>query len=350
MNNKIIGSIALAGLSLFALPATAGVVTQYTGFDNFNGTCPSATQANLDAYMEDWGDAIAFRLKKPVSEVDADDACLFNRNLQALLYNEDGTPRNANSGAPDGVPYTPDQVGTVVISTTRGTTSTVAGDLNGDAYGSMLLDANNLGLPEIKVLADAALGQRLTVNGFAATEYLWTGDDGTRLEYDINFDFFASDNQLCIDQGPCIYDSAFTLWAGVSTDMVFDAQFAIGNVSSPGNVITRDAFQFGKTDLGRPSGLIEGVLSLAFDVNNGDQFFLWAGVQALALDGGFLNAANTVTTDLRLEGLTSEASREIFAEALRPAPPTPVNAPATLPLLLGGSMLLLLRRRQRNAL
>jgi len=83
-------------------------------------------------------------------------------------------------------------------------------------------------------------------------------------------------------------------------------------------------------------------------VNNGDRFFLWTGAQAFAINGGFLNAANTITTDLRLQGDDEgTATQELFARALQPAPPTPVNAPATLALFSLGLAALGYSRRKK---
>jgi hypothetical protein len=337
-------------------PATAGVITQYTGFDNFAGTCPGASSPT---YLNDWGPAVAYletALQGPtsVSDLTFDSLCLFNRNRQAQFYNPDGTLTTAglDNGFPDlGVPYNPQDVGTLSIDTTSGTSSTISGDLTGKAYGSMILDSANLGLPEIKLLANADQGDRLSVNGFAATEFLWTG--GTELlSFDINFDFYGSNNQLCVvNGGPCMLDSALYINAGVSIDMIFDVnQAAISNILQP--AITQDSYIYEWTDLGRAGSTaqnpIQGSLSLNFEVNNGDQFFLWAGAQAFAIDGGFLNAANTITTDLRLAGDDNgTASQELFARALQPAPPTPVNAPATLALFGLGLAALGYSRRKK---
>jgi hypothetical protein len=318
-------------------PATASVVTQYTGFDNFAGTCPGAT-ASPSQYLNDWGDAASYQTGIAKTELTFDELCLFNRNRQERFYAPDGTltAEGESFGFPDtGVAYGPGEVGTLSIDTTNGASSTISGDLSGNAYGGMILDPANLGLPEIKVLASADTGDRLSVNGFAATEYLWTGETET-LNFDINFDFFGSNNQICVGGNPCILDSAFVVYAGVSIDMVFDeGGFAINNVLQP--AVTSDTYATTFGDLGRADSSetnpIEGSLSLSFDVNNGDQFFLWAGTQAFAINGGFLNAANTITTDLRLAGdVDGTASRELFATALQPAQPTTVPAPATLAL------------------
>lgn len=333
--------------------AYAGVVTQFTGFDNFDGTCPGA---NSPTFLQDWGRAIvALRGLEDVSKVTYDDACVFNRNQQARFYNFDGTAKDG-SDRPSGVPFSAEDVGTVDISTSRGTTSTVEGDLAGPAYGAMTLDETNLGLPEIKVFADAAAGQRLTVNGFAATEYLWSGET-EELSFFVDFDFFGSNEQRCLvdaigDTTGCILDSGFNLWAGVSTDMPLDKGFAIQNVGD-GNVIAQEEFLYLPNDLGRDVGTADdpilGTLELLFTVNDGDRFFLWAGAQAFAIDGGFLDAANTITTDLRLTAdntTDGSASRELFSTALQPAPPTAVDAPLPLHLLLGSAALLLLSRRK----
>tara|TARA_R110000772_G_scaffold58539_4_gene132552 strand:+ start:27751 stop:28812 length:1062 start_codon:yes stop_codon:yes gene_type:complete len=344
--------ITLSLACLTALPAKAGPITQYTGFDNFNGTCPGARSAS---YLDDWGPAIAaLNQFSDVSEVTYDDACRFNRNQQARFYEPDTGSLKAefaDFGWPSGVAFTESEVGTLDIDTQRGTTSSIAGDIAGPAFGSMTLDDSNLGLPEVKLRAQAAADQRLTVNGFAATEFLWTGET-TDLNFFINFDFFGSNEQRCLSSAPigsssCTLNSAFALWAGVSTDMPLDGIYATSNIST-GTVITETSFFYDAGDLDRLAGTeaspIEGVLDLTFSVSNGDRFFLWAGAQAFAIDGGFLDAANTVTTDLRLFGdAEGTLSRETFAVALQAAPPTAVSAPATLLLLLAGLAALMLR-------
>jgi hypothetical protein len=337
-------------------PATAGVITQYTGFDNFAGTCPGASSPT---YLADWGPAVAHLETiiegRPVEVADLtyDSLCLFNRNRQARFYNPDGTltDQGSSNGFPPGVAYNPEDIGTLSIDSSTGTSSTISGDLDGKAYGSMILDPANLGLPEIKLLANADPDDRLSVNGFAATEFLWTGET-TDLDFGINFDFYGSNEEICVGgTGPCIRDSAFYIDAGVSIDFVFDDSGpAVGNIQQAS--IARTSYRYEWTDLDRAISSeefpIAGSLSLEFQVNNGDRFFLWTGAQAFAINGGFLNAANTITTDLRLQGDDEgTATQELFARALQPAPPTPVNAPATLALFSLGLAALGYSRRKK---
>jgi hypothetical protein len=333
------GLVALATLCV-SFYVQSGPITQRTGFDNFLGTCPGALAPN---YVADWGEVIAAFSGTDVGNITADQACRFNRSTQAKFYDLDGTPKPeyAEFGLPSGVPFEIEDLGTLVVDRLVGTTETVAGTIESGVYGSMILYEENLGLPEIKVFATAAENERITVNGYAATEYLWTGQQ-EELSFVVDFDFFGSSDLFNIEGTSGVFNSGFSITAGVSTDL-FNEELGYGiDDVRGGNVIVEDSFFTGNLAQ-RPSMTellpYEGSLNLNFTVNNGDKFFLWGFAQAFAVNGGFLNAANTVTTNIRLANDTSVGNGDTSAalsQFLDLAPPTALNAPTTIILLVLG--------------
>ncbi len=76
-----------------------------------------------------------------------------------------------------------------------------------------------------------------------------------------------------------------------------------------------------------------GSLTITFDVDPGDKFWLWTQVQAFGLNGGFIDATHTVTSQLGVEGLSQEESNRMFATDLRQVP-NQIPLPSGMVLLL----------------
>ena len=66
-------------------------------------------------------------------------------------------------------------------------------------------------------------------------------------------------------------------------------------------------------------------LTIAFEVSDGDEFKLWAQTQTFALNGGWIDSANTMTTQLNVQGLSQEQSKQILASSLIVDVPEPSN-------------------------
>ncbi len=71
--------------------------------------------------------------------------------------------------------------------------------------------------------------ERNSINGFAATEYLWTGASQI-LTFTVNFDFYTSGGNWHIDGALSNHDYLFALNFGAATDMIF----------TPGNTFPDD--------------------------------------------------------------------------------------------------------------
>jgi hypothetical protein len=116
-------------------------------------------------------------------------------------------------------------------------------------------------------------------------------------------------------------DSFYALRIGASMDMTFDAgqfdpeswgtELAIGEYTSAGDLgITNENINYRD-------------LSISFEVNNGDHFQLWGLSQGFALNGGWIDSANTMRTQLAIQGKSLEESKQVFSNALSVEVPEP---------------------------
>jgi hypothetical protein len=314
-----------------SISASAGLVTQYTSVGTYQRDCPGLSDPN---YLNNWGSVIESFYGLAPGELSTDLACHFNGGNQKRFYNNDGTPINSDWGLPDGVPFSDSEAGDVEIIGDVGTDyASVSSDTDDhNYYAEVLLDADNLGLPQIKVMSDSDEFERNSVNGIAATEYLWTGAAQT-LEYTVNFDFFASGDEWTMDGGASQNDYVFILEFGAATDMEFEGDLF---PSDWGNNITSDFYNtndYAPFDSSEDDPF-EGSLTVSFDVETGDRFFLYGFVQAFGYNGGFVDAAHTVTSELAVSGLSEQDSLDVFSTSLQAAPPTSVPEPSTFMLSL----------------
>ncbi|WP_286265256.1 PEP-CTERM sorting domain-containing protein [Thalassotalea atypica] len=346
MINKI--KTALFTLTtITALSANAGLVTQHTSVQTYQRSCPGVADAN---WVKNWKPIVEWYYG--IEQADADLMCHFNGGNQERHFNSDGTPKDANWRYDDAWPtgengeaisgggeFTAEQVGTLEIIASAGPEDmTTVGTKDGKYYAQVTLDDENLGLPEIKVKSESDEFERNSVNAFAATEYLWTGEDET-LEFTANFDFFASGGAWALGDTPEINDYLLGMEIGVATDMLFDVEQIFP--TDWGNQIATAGYNTNNEP--RVSGSleepIEGTVTVSFDVSAGDQFFLYGWIQAFGYNGGFVDASNTLTSQLAVQGQTQQQSQQIFAAALQAAPPSDPNAipePSSLFLALLG--------------
>lgn len=340
-----LGLIATILLAISSFSASAGLITQYSSVGTWQRNCPGLSDPN---YIANWGPAIEAFYGLSPGELSADLACHFNGGNQLKFYNLDGTRKNLDWDLPDGVPFTEEEAGGFEVIGETGTDYASISAEDGSFYAEVILDGDNLGLPQIKASSESDEFERNSVNGIAATEYLWTGVD-TTLEYTVDFDFFASGEDWNLNGAADFYDYIFILEFGASTDM----EFTEGSLfpSNWGNSIAVDGYstlndpEFGSS----AEEPYESSLTVSFDVQTGDRFFLYGFVQAFGLNGGFTDAAHTVTSQLAIEGSTAEESLVIFEQSLQAAPPTDLTdipEPSTFLLSFLG-MVALLRKRLR---
>lgn len=333
-------SFAVAGSLTF--PVKAGVISQYTEISSYQRSCPGLVDPN---FSSNWGAAI--KTIYAVESFGTDIACHFNASFQKNFYNLDGSPKRPD--LPAGAPYTLAEVGTTEGSIAFGANNAEIGSIGADFYGKVTLDAANLGLPEIKIKSASDALERNSVNGFAATEYQWLGAAQT-LSYSVDFDFFNSASWWGIPGAHAVHDYALGLTFGVSKDMEFSYDvpfdFDFGNVQTTAAFMT-SMLDMIESDFENP---FAGSLTITFEVNPGDKFWLWTQVQAFGLNGGFIDATNTVTSALGVEGLSKEQSMELFATDLRQVPnqiplPSGVILWLTALLLWCGQRRKMVRRR-----
>ncbi|RVU35563.1 hypothetical protein EOE67_13290 [Rheinheimera riviphila] len=328
-------SFAVTGSLTF--PAKAGVISQFTEISSYQRSCPGLADPN---FSSNWGAAI-----KTIYEVESfgtDIACHFNGSFQRNFYNADGSPKRP--GLPAGVPYTLAEVGTTEAAIAFGANNAEIGSIDGDFYGKVTLDADNLGLPEIKIKSSSDALERNSVNGFAATEYQWLGAAQT-LSYSVNFDFFNSYALWGIPGATEVHDYSLGLTFGVSQDMEFSYDvpfnFDFGNVQTTAAFMSH-MLEMIDSDLENP---FMGSLTINFDVDTGDKFWLWTQVQAFGLNGGFIDATHTVTSALAVEGLSQEESKRLFATDLRQVP-NQIPLPSGLVWWFTALLLLCWKRRK----
>ena len=323
--------------------ANAGLVTQHTSVDTHQRTCPGLQDPN---YISNWKTIVELLYDR---EATTQLMCHFNGGNQRAIYNNDGTVRSDSPfpDMPEGVAFTDEEVGGVEIIRQTGRSLVTMGDNDGKYYANVILDENNLGLPQIKVKSDSASFERNSVNGFAATEYLWSGE-GQTLEYTMDFDFFNSGGTWNDPDTADFHDYIFSLWFGAATDMLFDSnqtfpldygtELASGYFGSVGQPIIAATADNPYTSS----------LSVSFNVNTGDQFFLYGQVQAFGLNGGFVDASNTATSRLAVQGLTQEESNVMFTSSLSAAPSTAqVPEPSTIAMFTLAIFGLISRRVNR---
>ncbi len=341
MKNKFKSTIVLS-LGLFAATAAqAGLISQHSSINTYQRTCPGLQGPN---YIANWRPVLAQFYGLQPAEVSTNLACHFNGANQERYFNTDGTPKEGLDFLPNGPAFSADTLGSLTVTSAVGSTQVTIGSPDGKFYGDVTLDPDNLGLPQIKVKSESEPFERNSVNGFAASEFLWTGEAET-LEYTVDFDFFNSGGVWSFNDAADIHDYIFELTFGVSTGMEFDENFTFP--LDYGTELTSDYFS--SVSLGLITATEDepytGSLTVSFDVNTGDKFFLWGQVQAFGLNGGFMDAAHTVTSRLNVEGLTEEESNQIFSTSLQPLVNIP--EPATMMLLLSGLGFIGLRRKAK---
>jgi hypothetical protein len=341
---SLFGIFAVVSCSfLLANSAHAGLITQHVSVGAYDRSCPGLSDPN---FVDDYkvGIEAIFGSLEELGAQAVDVACVFNSNFQAARWNNDGSPKFGD--LPSIPAFTNEEVGELEITEAFGTNNLSLTTDTGNLKGDVFLDDESLGLPVIKIDAKSEVGQRNSFNGYAATEYLWTGADQT-LEFGLDFDFYHSSEMWTFDGYQATNTSDLLLTAFVSEDLIINPLSIFPEDN--GNVLSLERFQLSDSDVGMTSAEDPyfGSLNVSFDVTNGQRFFVVGQFQGFAKNGGFLNAYNTITGSLNVEGLTEEESEVVFATSLQLAP-AEITAPASMFMLLLSAGLMFVRRHFAN--
>ena len=316
--------------------------------------------------MSDWGPTIAalglYGLTN-AADVTLNNACHFNGSLQAGWFNSDGTPKY-HDGIPNGAPFSTHAPGTLSIDEnfstyTDGDGNLVYQGIQDDEHQSQVTfkdqtkGTSNLLMPEIKLVADSAEGERNSTNVSAWTGFQRVaGTDDIDLEVVIDFDFFNSSDE-----------HVATLWDTDNIPSIKDYFFSVSFGASLGIANEENVFpEF--TDVINETGFSTADLPLTASFEDdpyrgqlrldlsgigvGETVYFYSQAQGLGFNGGFVNAFNTVTTKLQVKGIDDEEeSNRILASQFTLAPTSvTVPEPSAIALLLSGLGFMAFRRRR----
>ncbi|WP_448213289.1 hypothetical protein [Colwellia sp. MEBiC06753] len=288
---------------LASFTSQAGLVKSSTSVNLTQRTCTSVAD-DFDGYIAKWGDTMSnpdhgFPFSNNKADLTPADACIFNTQWEVFF-----------EGANPGTKISMDQISPNISS------AYLEND-DGDIWLQAELDDTELALPEAHFVVNADYGERNSANLFSAQSYLWSGET-TTLEFSANFDFALSNGAWGNDP-----DSFYILQIGASQNMTFGEQLfpeywgesldVSSYLSAEDNGIVDTSKNYRN-------------MTISFEVNNGDEFQLWGLSQAFALNGGWVDSANTMTTSLGIKGIDSdEEVKAIFASSLSivsvPEPP-----------------------------
>ena len=213
---------------------------------------------------------------------------------------------------------------------------------NGEgSWGDMVLDPTQLNLPQSHMHIESNPNERRTIGALGVQEYLWQGVSDT-LTFTSNFDFTMS-----LGDWNGTVDSYAYAEIGVYRDLNIEFDSS-GHVIFPISDNPADLIAFASYESANDTSLLSNVLrqvvlSVSFEVNPGDTFYLEGYVQGLAMNGGMFDAANSFLTNLT--AATTPAQN--LSTALVPL--TSVPLPSTLVLLGLGFVGLGLNRRKSAA-
>jgi len=304
--------------------AYAGIIKSTTNTNVTQRYCPSVT-ADFNAYKANWGQVIidyygSFLPGAPttIAEISPEAACIFNTQWETFF---DG----ANPGTVVSLQDIQNNINRSYIE-----------NAVGDIWLEAVLDNTQLALPEAHFVVTSEVSERNSANLFSAQSYLWQGDT-TTLEFSAFFDFSMSVGAWGTGQ-----DSLYGLHIGASKDLTLSASNLFPD--SWGQELASATYQSTSDSLIINEDVNYRNLTVTFEVNKGDKFQLWGLSQAFALNGGWIDSANTMKTQLSVEGLNLADSNAVFASSLS----VDVPAPSTLTILTIAMFGLVLRRTKKH--
>lgn len=323
-------NVALASLILsasFSNMSNAGLLKSTTNVNLTQRTCPSVNN-DFGAYKEKWGQAIvdyygAYLPGNPtnIAEISPEAACIFNTQWEK--YFDDANP---------GTKISDQNIQTDVDSS-------YIENSDGDIWLNAQLDNSDLALPEAHFVVNSQESERNSANLFSGQSFLWLGEN-TTLDFTANFDFSMSTGNWGAGE-----DSLYGLQIGASIGMDFDQGWLFPDT---GDVIANANYKSINDALITDETINYRNMSISFEVNNGDEFQLWGLSQAFALNGGWIDSANTMRTQLAVQGLSVENSLEVFSQSLRVVP-TSVPEPSTLAIFALGMIGLVSRQFKKQS-
>ena len=306
--NTLLLNGMLALLCVTSSFAQAGILKSTTGVNITERHCPKIN-ADFDGYVQQWGDIIVNEGlfgRTHVSQITPNDACVFNTQWERFF-----------PGAEPGTK-------TSLLNVQDNVDQTYIENIDGDIWLSAELDNTDLALPEAHFVVNAQQDERNSATLFSAQSFLWQGAT-TTLNFSAVFDFSKSIGQWGTDS-----DSYYFLDIGASTGMTFAPNMLFPD--SWGNELSVASYS-SEND----SNIVNQLknfrqIDISFEVNDGDEFQLWGESKAFALNGGWVDSANTMRTTLAVEGLSQQESEALFAQSLTVVPSIP--EPATIALFI----------------
>lgn len=285
--------------------ANAGVIKSSTGTNITQRTCPSVN-ANFSAYKAKWGSTILEHYAgylpgnaTTINEITPEAACIFNTQWEQ--YFPDAEP-----GSKISLQHVENNLDNAYLASA-----------DDEIWLDAVLDNSGLSLPEAHLVVTSAESERNSANLFSAQSYLWAGET-TTLEFSAMFDFSMSTGTW----GDGL-DSLYGLRIGASQNLVLAEELLFPELW--GDPLAQGAYHSSDdTDI-TDENINFRQLTIAFEVSDGDEFKLWAQTQAFALNGGWIDSANTMTTQLNVQGLSQEQSKQILASSLVVDVPEPSN-------------------------
>ena len=301
--------------------ANAGLVKSTTNVNLTQRTCHAVNQ-DFNAYKATWGQTILdhFSGSLPgnpatVEEISPEAACIFNTQWEKFF---DG----ANPGTKNSLQRILTDVDSSYME-----------NEDGDIWLRAQLDNTELSLPEAHFVVNSQEGERNSANLFSGQSFLWTGET-TTLDFTANFDFSMSTGNWGESE-----DSFYGLEIGASKGMNFDDGWLFPDM---GEIMASAYYSSIGDELIIDESLNYRDMTISFEVSAGDEFQLWGLSQAFALNGGWIDSANSMRTQLNVAGLSTEESQQIFSQSLSVVPTVP--EPSTLVIFALGVMGLVLRR------
>ncbi|MCC2616881.1 PEP-CTERM sorting domain-containing protein [Aestuariibacter halophilus] len=289
-----------ASASLFLLVSTSAQAAFVTTQTGVNVTQRSCSAVGEPGYMSQWAPVIAqfgrdYGRGMPSNEADvtAEHACIFNTQWQQYFQEgEEGLGSRMTQQ---------------VVSTNE--LQAFLQNADGDIWLSAELDDSALTLPEAHFVVAADAFERNSANLFSYQEYEWSGE-ATTLTFTADIHFLMS-NGLWDGAN----DSAYSLLIGayqgleIAAEALFPSNF--GTALASASYSSRN-----DADIAADADTYRNI-SISFDVENGDRFGLTALSQAFALNGGYVDFANSLYTQLSVEGLSDQDSQQVFSGALQ---------------------------------
>ena len=295
--------LVIITVSMYSHTAYSGIITSTTNTNLTQRSCPSVT-SYFNAYKNEWGDEIVeyfadFLPSRPatVQDINLEDACIFNIQWERFFD-------SASAGSKESAQ-----------NISANVTRSYLENADGDIWLEAELDNTELSLPEAHFVVNSDLNERNSANLFSAQSFIWDGAS-TTLDFIANFDFAMSTGSWGNSS-----DSKYRLTIGATQGLQLSSSSIFP--LSIGSTLAQNTYESDLDVFITDSAKNFRSLSISFNVNPGDKFQLYGESQAFALNGGWIDSANTMRTKLTVQGLTDSESADILSSSLRFDVPEP---------------------------